>query len=763
MTVAAALLVMPRVARADEPPTDSSATVANDAVSTPASLPVPVPVPDPDPDDAPTPAASSADAAQARTETAEVRVIGDRADALQKVPGSGHVLTKEDLKRAQPFDVGEMLRRVPGVQARQEYGGGLRLDISVRGLEGGRSRRVLVLEDGVPISLNPYAEPDMYYSPPIERMRGVEVVKGSGSILFGPQTIGGVVNFLTLLPEETQRLTVDADAGGSGYRRGVVTYNDYFSGARYVVQALYREGDGFRNEAFKQTDLLAKMAVDTSARGEAIIKIGFHNDSADSDDVGLTREMYRVDPRRGTLAPNDHINLRRYDASLTHVQTFSPSSKLTTLVYAYSLDRIWRRQSYLRSRAPGEQYDDVAGDESIPFGAIYFQHSDTVLDRHYEVGGVEPKFEQRFSTAGVGHTLDFGARVLSETAHYQQRSGSSPLSYAGALDSEENHNTLAFATYLQDRMAFRDFLLVTPGIRLEHPEYHREVTRQGGRDVSTAGDSRITGVIPGIGMVAGTKSAHVFAGLHVGWAPPRVTSSINPKGATATLSAERSLNYEVGTRVAPAKWIKGDATLFLSKFDNQVILNTGAAGADQTSETDGGTTRHYGVELSETTQIGRALGLGAIVDLGLRYTFSRAVFLGGPSDGHVLPYSPPHGFNANFDVEEKHGFGGQIAYNFVSSQFTDIANTVAEDTTGRIGLMPSHQIVDVTAHYRHKPSGLTFRLTAKNLFDDIYISARRPEGIFASGFRQIIAGVRWDFERPPPAPGATPSAVKPVQ
>ena len=167
--VVAAVLLVPRLAHADEP-TGSSATVANDAV-TPAA-----PSSAPDAAAAPADTPPSPDSAQARTETAEVRVIGEHADALQRVPGSGHVITKEDLRRAQPVDVGEMLRRVPGVQARQEYGGGMRLDISVRGLEGGRSRRVLVLEDGVPISLNPYAEPDMYYSPPVERMRGIEVV-----------------------------------------------------------------------------------------------------------------------------------------------------------------------------------------------------------------------------------------------------------------------------------------------------------------------------------------------------------------------------------------------------------------------------------------------------------------------------------------------------------------------------------------------------------------------------------------------------------
>ena len=87
----------------------------------------------------------------------DVRIVGNKADSLQKVPGSGTVITEEQLRRQQPVDTAEVLRRVPGVQVRQEYSGGSRLDISIRGLESGRSRRVLLLEDGIPIALNPYS------------------------------------------------------------------------------------------------------------------------------------------------------------------------------------------------------------------------------------------------------------------------------------------------------------------------------------------------------------------------------------------------------------------------------------------------------------------------------------------------------------------------------------------------------------------------------------------------------------------------------
>jgi len=86
---------------------------------------------------------------------------------------------------------------VTGLHAVDEEGIGLRLNLGVRGLNPDRSRNILMLEDGVPISLAPYGEPEMYYTPSIDRMARLEVLKGSGSILFGPQTIGGVINYIT--------------------------------------------------------------------------------------------------------------------------------------------------------------------------------------------------------------------------------------------------------------------------------------------------------------------------------------------------------------------------------------------------------------------------------------------------------------------------------------------------------------------------------------------------------------------------------------
>src|SRR5688572_3320690 len=74
------------------------------------------------PVDVPPPAEESAgvatpEAAPRKEEVPEVRVVGDKADTLPKVPGSGSVVTEKELKRAQPVETSEMLRRIPGIQA----------------------------------------------------------------------------------------------------------------------------------------------------------------------------------------------------------------------------------------------------------------------------------------------------------------------------------------------------------------------------------------------------------------------------------------------------------------------------------------------------------------------------------------------------------------------------------------------------------------------------------------------------------------------
>ena len=64
---------------------------------------------------------------------------------------------------------------------------------------------------------------NLYYTPAIDRMSGVEILKGSGQILYGPQTIGGVVNYITANPPQEQEGAVRIQGGQGGLFTGCST------------------------------------------------------------------------------------------------------------------------------------------------------------------------------------------------------------------------------------------------------------------------------------------------------------------------------------------------------------------------------------------------------------------------------------------------------------------------------------------------------------------------------------------------------------
>lgn len=736
--------------RADEPNPNTSAVLAEQSAAPETTGKDASVLPNPPTEGGPT--GDSPPPAKPANEVVEVSVFGRRDDALQKVPGSGTLVSAKEVRRAIPADTGEVLRRVPGVHIRPEEGMGMRLNIGMRGLDPTRSRQVLVLEDGMPVAINPYGEPDLYYSTPVDRVRAIEVVKGSGSILFGPQTIGGVVNFLTVTPPDKPEWTLDAQYGQRNYLKLLGLYgNSFADGAvRYVVQVNHRQGDGIRGFAFNTTDFLGKVAISTSDKGEATVKVAIYDEFSRSTYVGLTQGMFEQDPRSPTIAPRDAFNVRRYDVSLTHEYRVNEATKVRTLLYGYITNRAWRRQNYDREEFPDVTHERILGNRSLPGGAIYFRDTSMIRDRKYEVLGLEPQVEHRFLTGRVRHTLTAGVRLYAETARRLQYQTEFVTSDAGNLQTDEYHRTYAFAAYVQDRVAFRDNLLVTPGVRLETMDSLRQIRREqdasgASRDVNIRGTSANTAVMPGIGFVGGTPQLNVFGGVYVGYAPPRVTTAIAADGKDAGLEAEQNTNYELGVRLAKPKWLRAELTGFLMTFRNQVVSGTLASGQEN-ELVNGGQTLHAGVESAATLGLGQAMKWPFTLDLNLRYTYSHSTYRGGPFAGNFLPYAPQHTASIALNAEHKIGLGGEVAWTYVSDQFADENNTVTVDPTGRIGLVPAYNVLDCNLRYRHAKTGLGAVLTVKNALDRVFVATRLPDGIHTGGFRQVNFGLRWDHK-----------------
>lgn len=619
---------------------------------------------------------------------------------------------------------------------------GLRLNVGVRGLSPTRSRLVLVQEDGVPVVVSPYGEPELYYMTTLERIQRIDVVKGSDVLLNGPQTVGAVVNLHTWEPTEKPSWYVAGTGGSRSFGEGLARYSSTYKDVGYVVQAMHKGGAGYRGMGFEVTDAFAKARFLTGADGELRAKIAFHDQLARTTYTGLTDAMVRADPRQDTVAPDDHFGIRRYEVSLQHAQRFGRDTELRTQVFAYQMDLGLRLQDFDRSPLPQVAYARVPD----PSG-LFFRNTTSIRDRTYDVAGASVELEDRFATGSVVHRVTTGARVMDDVARRKLSQGSFPAAESGNLLTDESTQIYGMAGWLQDQMAMSDIVVLTPAFRVEHSISEKTTHRiddAGGppRDVDVSGGTSSTGAMPGLGLALGSARLNVFSSLYLGYSAPRVSQSITPEGRDADLKAEHSSNYEVGTRGRLGKWLRAEADAFLVNFDNQLVSNNPLSGA--TSEfVNGGRTRHMGVESSATVRAGQALSLPVDVDVTGHYTFVRSRFVGGDFDGNTIPYAPVNTASGTLDVEHRSGFGAQAALTYVGAQFSDEKNTVEPGPTGLDGRIDPYTVVDLAARYRHRSTGLSLSLAVKNALDHVYISNRLPNGIFTSGFRQIYLTLAW--------------------
>ena len=186
---------------------------------------------------------------------AKLEIISDANAPYQSFPGAATVLDVKSLNLIDPIGTQEVLELVPGVNGYADDGiGNSRLSIGIRGLNPRRSSRILILEDGIPIQPALYVYPNMYYNPPSDRIDRLEVIKGSAAIKYGPQTMGGVINYFTKRPRNDFGGRFKVKAGENGFASFFSEVGGFGnSKVKPEVQFLLKKGDGFReNNSFEQ-------------------------------------------------------------------------------------------------------------------------------------------------------------------------------------------------------------------------------------------------------------------------------------------------------------------------------------------------------------------------------------------------------------------------------------------------------------------------------------------------------------------------------
>ncbi|CAN5770096.1 TonB-dependent receptor plug domain-containing protein [soil metagenome] len=695
----------------------------------------------------------------------ELSVVGRSHQELARIPGSAEVISAHRLAISNPFSGNEVLRTVAGLHVQEEEGAGLRANIGIRGLDPDRSRTVLMLEDGVPISLNPYGEPEMYYTPPIDRMERVEVVKGSGSIMFGPQTIGGVINYVTPTAPLTPAAALDLQGGSGGFFRALGSYGGTWDNVGLTTSLLHRRAEDIRGLRYYVTDVTGKVGFSIGTGSRAGVKVSVYDEESNSTYIGLTEAMYAADPNQHP-AMDDRLSVRRYQLSATH-ETDIGSALLKTTAYGYTTSRDWARQDY-----------EYANGGS----SIVLRPSSGQRNRSFEVAGVEPRLQWTHSLFGAQGELDAGIRAHFERANDEYVVGATATAASGNVRDFEVRTGRAFSGFVQNRFFFLgDALQVIPGVRVESFSYDRNILRTRVRRVNPitgavtrlpedvdirSGDS-LSELIPGIGATwNASERFSLFTGLHRGFAPPRVKDAllyddraVAPQErvgdiVSLQLDAERSWNLEMGTRATPTRGVQLETTAFVLDFSNQIIAPSLSAGSvAQAQLANQGQTRHIGLESAISLDLGTVLRAPFAMTSELKHTYVHSSFtddrlmVNAVGDtvnvrGNALPYAPEHRWFTSLGLQNSTGARLYLDGTHVTSQFSDNFQTVEASANGRRGLIPAYSVWNVTGGYPIARSGVTVTASVKNLLGTTYIASRRPEGIKPGLPRMLQIGAR---------------------
>lgn len=557
--------------------------------------------------------------------TDTVTVTGILPEKLEAVPGSFDLVDEKALEERQPFSMQEALNDVPGVNVVGESAYGLGINIGIRGMDPRRTARTLLMEDGMPLFLAPYGDPSAHYTTPLDRIQRIEVVKGSGQVLYGPQTVGGMINFVTKpVPADGLAGSVTLKAGTDDYRGGHVNLGYGNERGGFMIDALQNRGDGIRdNHDYDQRNLAIKGQLNLTERQTLIGKIGYYEEDSHISETMLSTREYAEDKFQAPTGKNDKFQMEQWTAQLQHIFQISDTMKLSTQAYYADIERA----SFRQVAGPGTWEDDEFTEEGNAYSQMIYCPESVVgpggevennadvteansavcggqwRPREYRYYGFEPRLDFSHNLFGIENDAVIGFRYHREDIKRQGFRGIDSrfhsLSFAKRFAGVEKDDVLddddvylggpagwhqerletdvtALSYYVQNTFHVGNWSF-TPGLRFEDVKVKQNIIWADGEAQGVRDTNRYSELLPGFGVAwNGIANTTVFAGVHKGFAPPRPDRDLT-EGEDGILidntKPEESTNWELGIRSNYFKGIGFQATLFRTDFEEIVVRN----------------------------------------------------------------------------------------------------------------------------------------------------------------------------------------------
>ena len=185
-----------------------------------------------------------------RFELDEIVVTAAKVAApVQQTPRNVTVITAEDIAESPSNNIIDLMSREVGINVRSLQGTDRQAVIDIRGMGATAASNVVVLVDGVKLNSPDLSGPDLS-SISLDQIERIEVVRGSGGVLYGDGAVGGVVNIVT--KKGMIGTQVSASASYACYDTAEVwaAVRGGYKDLSYCLNGALYDSDGYRDNGF---------------------------------------------------------------------------------------------------------------------------------------------------------------------------------------------------------------------------------------------------------------------------------------------------------------------------------------------------------------------------------------------------------------------------------------------------------------------------------------------------------------------------------
>ncbi|GAB4038598.1 TonB-dependent receptor [Spirosoma gilvum] len=627
----------------------------------------------------------------------------------------------------------QIYARVAGLNIWENEGAGLQLSIGGRGLDPNRSANFNVRQNGYDISADALGYPESYYTPPIEAVGRIQIVRGAASLQYGTQ-FGGLINFVMKKPitDRKLELTLRQTIGSFGFYNAFTSASGTVGKLSYYTFFQYKTGGGWRpNSNFTNYTAFADLDYRFSEHTTLGVEITQMSYLAQQPG-GLTDDMFRENSRQSNRERN-WFKVNWTMPALHFDHKFNTTTEFNLRVfglyaYRYSLGF---RPNRVASIDDNSERDLIKGD---------FQNY-----------GAEARYLKRYYLAKKQAVLLVGSRYYHGYNHSIQGLGSTGrdanFSY---VDTEQaiasdyqfpNRNVSLFAEHI---LYLSDKLSITPGVRFEYIQttangFYGTVTRDLAGNIINAvrtAEARQNGrqfLLGGLGIsykpsplldIYGNLSQNyrsiTFSDMRI--ANP--SSVIDPN-----LQDEKGYSLDVGIRSTQTTLYNFDISAFYLNYNNRIgevqfadqndrVLrrrgNIGQAvivGLESYAEAD-----FYRIANPTEQQLSGVL----FANVALIHSEYKASEIAGVA-GKQVEFVPNLNLKSGLRLGYKN-LKASFQYTYLSDQFSDATNATDGGVSAVIGLIPAYAIMDASVSYQFR----RFRLegSLNNLTNRAYFTRR---------------------------------------